>query len=120
MNRRQRIGRWGENIAKDYIKKHGYEFIESNVRTPYGELDLIMKHGDVIIFVEVKTRTSRSFGFPEESITAKKQAHLIEAAQAYLQLHPEFNNGWRVDVIAIQGIPGEHSPRIEWFENAIS
>jgi putative endonuclease len=106
------------------------------VRTPYGEIDLVAcqdeelssfeavigerQKGFATIFVEVKTRSSRSFGLPEEAVTSRKQAHMLAAAQAYLQQHPELEGSWRIDVIAIQRYDPSRPPTILHFENAIS
>ncbi len=90
---RQRIGRWGEEQAAGYLARHGFEILEKNLRTPYGEIDLLASQGKTLVFVEVKTRTSMTFGTPETSITPRKQEHMVAAAQAYLQLHPEYRGG---------------------------
>jgi putative endonuclease len=122
---RQELGRWGENLAAEHLLKQGYTLIARNVRTPYGEIDLVAQQvsesnegESVTIFVEVKTRTSKSFGYPEEAITPRKQDHLISASQHYLQEHPELNDDWRIDVIAIERYP-DRSPIINHFENAL-
>ena len=126
--RAQRVGRWGEKLAADYLCQSGYSLLEQNTRTSFGEIDLIacQPPGDdptrsepCIVFVEVKTRTNSSFGMPEESVTLKKQAHLLAAAQAYLQAHPELVGAWRIDVIAIRSAGPGHPPEILHFENAI-
>ncbi|MBW8011052.1 MAG: YraN family protein [Chloroflexi bacterium] len=119
-SKRQLLGRWGEELAVKFLTQKGYEIIEQNMRNEYGEIDLISKHGDVLVFVEVKTRATKSFGFPEESVTAAKQAHLIDAAQAYLQANTELDTDWRIDVIAIQRGTGKQAPKITHFENAVS
>jgi putative endonuclease len=119
---RQELGRWGEAHAANYLQQQGYTVIARNVRTPYGEIDLIVQHvseGETIaVFVEVKTRTSKTFGYPEEAITPRKQLNLVSAAQHYLQEHPDLDKNWRIDVIAIERYP-ERSPIINHFENAL-
>lgn len=117
---RQSLGRWGEKLAADFLVEHGYIVLEKNVRTPYGELDLITRQGEVIVFVEVKTRSSSVFGYPEEAITNKKRAHLLESAQTYLLDHPELDGDWRIDVIAIKHHLEQDKPEITHFENAVS
>jgi putative endonuclease len=133
---RQAFGRWGESLAAEYLVERGYTILERNVRTPYGEIDLVAcqdeelssfeavvgerQKGFATIFVEVKTRSSRSFGLPEEAVTSRKQAHMLAAAQAYLQQHPELEGNWRIDVIAIQRYDPSRPPTILHFENAIS
>jgi putative endonuclease len=132
---RQELGKWGEGLAVDYLLQRGYFILERNARTPYGEIDLVTRQdlsqsgsqpdsavllSSVTVFVEVKTRSSEAFGFPEESITPRKRAHLLSAAQAYLQSHPELDGDWRVDVIAIQCSASSREPTILHFENAVT
>ncbi len=119
MAKKQKIGFWGQKIAENYLIDNGYLIIDQNYRTPYGELDLIIRKNGEIVFVEVKTRTSNSFGYPEISITSKKKSHLIHSAEAYMQAQEEIIDNWRIDVVAIQGKPGENNIKIEWFENVI-
>jgi putative endonuclease len=118
---RQRLGRWGEELAREYLLEQGYSIIEVNARTPYGEIDLIANQpGGAMIFVEVKTRRSHTFGPPEISVTPTKRAHIQASVQFYLMAHPEFTGEYRVDVIAIQCGPDNEPPEIVHFENAIS
>jgi len=112
----QRIGKWGEDTAAEYLMQHDYEIIERNIRTPYGEIDIIARQGDLTIFVEVKTRTSNKMGLPEESITSRKREHMLAAADHYAAEH-EIDH-WQIDVIAVEGKPGS-TPKITYFENAI-
>ena len=113
----QTIGRWGEENAARYLQEHGYEIVDKNARTPYGEIDLVARRDGGIVFVEVKTRTSRRFGLPEEAITPRKQVHMLAAAEHYAADHGI--NSWQVDVLAIEGTPGK-TPLIEHFENVLS
>jgi putative endonuclease len=124
---RRSLGRRGELLAAEYLLSRGYQILERNVRTPYGEIDLIVSQpagiagacSTSLVFVEVKTRSSSAFGYPEESVTASKQIHLIHSAQAYLQDHPESSGDWRIDVIAVRIVRGEGQPEIKHFENAV-
>ncbi len=119
--RRQAIGSWGEHLAERYLLERGYQILGKNVRTPYGEIDILARQNDELVFVEVKTRTNTAFGLPEAAITTKKQTHMIRAAQAYLQANPELADcTWRIDVMAISGKPGQSSPEIVYFENALN
>jgi len=121
MTTRQSLGRWGEIYARDYLVERGYTLIGQNIRTPYGEIDLIVSEpGGSLVFVEVKTRRSHVYGLPEASVTPKKREHLLAAVESYLQSHPEFAGECRLDVIAIQRHPGSQPPEIVHFENAIS
>jgi putative endonuclease len=120
----QGVGRWGEALAADYLHRRGYTLLDQNVRTPYGEIDLVARQQAAgvswIVYVEVKTRRSGAFGLPEESITARKKAHLLASAQAYSQAHPELGGAWRIDVIAIRRVRPDAPVEIVHFENAIS
>ena len=120
MARRQTIGRWGEEVAAQFLQGKGYEILGRNVRSAYGELDIVARGGATIVFVEVKTRTSSSFGLPEISVSTRKIQHLINSAQAFMQVYPGPEQAWRIDVISIEGHPGGPDPRIEVFENAVS
>jgi putative endonuclease len=117
--RLQSIGKWGEELAADFLTRRGYRVIERNERTPYGEIDLVARMDDVLVFVEVKTRTSTRFGLPEEAVTAQKQEHMRSAAQDYLQRHPDMDGDWRCDVIAIRGMPGKEPVEVVHFENVV-
>jgi len=117
---RQQLGRWGEQCAAEFLTGKGYRLVAQNARTPYGELDLVFQGDDQVIFVEVKTRTSQAFGLPEEAVDRRKSEHILKAADAFLQEHPELEDDWRVDVIAIIGSPEGAEPQIEWFQDAIA
>jgi putative endonuclease len=120
MARKQEVGRWGEDLAAEYLIDHGYQIIARNERTPYGELDLIARLVDSVVFIEVKTRLSESFGLPEISVSQTKTRHILDSVQYYLQNHPEMDYTWRVDVIAIRSREDNANPEIVVFENAIS
>jgi len=116
-NRRE-LGRKGEDIAVAFLERRGYRIIRRNYRCPYGEMDIVARDGDVLAFVEVKTRRSRRYGMPEESITPAKQARLIEVAQAYVQ-ESGWQGDWRIDVVAIELSATGKLRRLELLENAI-
>ncbi len=116
MKHNQRIGKWGEETAAEYLTERGYEIIARNVRTPYGEIDIVARQSDITIFVEVKARTSNKMGLPEESITPHKREHMLATADHYAAEH-EIDH-WQIDVIAIEGKP-DMKPKITHFENAI-
>ena len=121
---RQTLGRWGESQAVNYLLSQGYNILEKNFRTPYGELDLIVQSGSgentELVFVEVKTRSSSRFGLPEISVNQRKQAHLIAAAEHFLSLQKNPPQTWRIDVIAIERKAGGLDPEITHFENAVT
>jgi putative endonuclease len=95
------IGKKGEDIAVEYLKKKGYKVIERNFRKGYGEIDIVAIKNNVLVFVEVKTRTSETFGTPFESITSWKLKPLIKTAQYYSMIHPELPNELRIDAISV-------------------
>lgn len=101
MTYQRKIGNLGERIAADFLQDLGYQLLDRNFTTPYGELDLVLLDQDIIVFVEVKTRTSDTFGSPEASVTDAKLERIQNAALLWLQAHPEMKDDWRIDVIAI-------------------
>ena len=115
-NRRQELGKWGEEVAAKYLEDRGYHVVARNARTPYGEIDIIVEQETITIFVEVKTRSTSRYGPPEISITPRKQEHMLAAADHYAQEH-EIDH-WQIDVIAVEGRPGKQ-PIFTHFENAI-
>ena len=118
--RKKELGAWGESYAVKYLEGKGYLILARNVRTPYGEIDIVAKEDDQLIFIEVKTRTSKKFGYPEEAITENKIVHMTESAEFYLQGHLKENVDWRIDVISIQVDPRSNSPNLTHFENALA
>ena len=117
MNHNQTIGRWGEDVASEYLQKEGYIHVDRNVRTPYGEIDLILRRGEIIVFVEVKTRTSSRYGYPEESITPRKQQHMFDSAEHYAQ--EKKLEHWRIDAISVEGKPSGKEPKITHIEDVL-
>ena len=96
-----RIGGLGESIARQYLKKKGYNIIENNYRNKYAEIDLIAKDRHrVLIFIEVRTKTSEEFGRPEESLDKNKMRRLIRNAQAYLG-KIQYKGLARIDAVCI-------------------
>jgi putative endonuclease len=114
---KQNLGAVGEQAAEHYLGEHGFVILERNVRTKYGEIDIIGMDGSELVFIEVKARTNTAYGFPEESINPGKRQHMIDSAQDYLCEHEEIDCDWRMDVIAIQYSKGNSKPVIRHFEN---
>jgi putative endonuclease len=112
----RRVGAWGENLATDYLIAKGYEILARNARTSAGEIDLIVRKGELLSFVEVKTRRSTSFGPPEEAITPAKQQRMSDAAELWLEAHPEEKGAWQLDVIAVWQKAGMPEPEILHLE----
>ena len=97
------FGKRGEIIAKNYLIKKGYKIVETNYKNKLGEIDIIAKDKDCLVFVEVKTRTSRAFGDPLEAINFKKQQKIRAVATAYLKQHHILDCNCRFDAIAVMG-----------------
>ena len=114
--RNQKIGAWGESVAAKHLKDRGYVIAARNSRTPYGEIDIVAEKDGITIFVEVKTRTTSSYGPPEISVTPRKQEHMLASAEHYTQEN-EIDH-WQIDVIAVEG-KSNTTPQITHFENAI-
>jgi putative endonuclease len=115
----QRIGKWGEQTAAEYLISRGYQILAVNHRTPFGELDLVTLEGGMLVFIEVKTRTSGALGYPEGSVTPTKQAHITNAALYYMANTDRSEVDWRVDVVAITGEPHGGVKDIQVFQNAL-
>jgi putative endonuclease len=113
---KKEVGAWGENVAAEWLTEHGYQVIGRNIRTPYGEIDIVAMQSDITIFIEVKTLTSSREFFPEKNITARKQQHMLNAAQHYTAEH-EIDH-FQIDAIAVEGKPGS-KPIVTHFENVI-
>ncbi len=118
-NDRRGLGQHGEELAAQHLAAKGYDIVARNWRCEGGEIDLVTRDGASLAFVEVRTRRSRGLGSPEESITAAKQARLIDLAEAYVQAEG-WMGGWRIDVVAIEmdwhGCP----LRLDHYENAVT
>ncbi|MBI3159254.1 MAG: YraN family protein [Chloroflexi bacterium] len=110
---RVRLGRKGESLARQYLEQSGLIFLGANIRTPYGEIDLLVKEGDTLVFVEVKTRRSKRYGAPEEAITARKLQKMVDSALAYLQSQNDPEANWRLDVVSVFLPEGESPALIE-------
>jgi putative endonuclease len=117
--KRRDVGILGEKLARDFLGKNGYHILETNYRCPQGEIDIIARHKDTLVFVEVRTKRSRQFGSPEESITPAKMERLRALSAHYWQNHDNLPQLWRIDVIAVELDRNQKVSRIELIENAI-
>src|SRR5688572_20349880 len=97
----QDFGRGGEHIAEQFLLQKGYRFIARQYDTPWGEIDLIMEDGQILVFVEVKRRSNNRYGEPEEAITLWKMKHMTRAALAYILKTKTTNKMTRFDIISI-------------------
>lgn len=109
------LGREGEDRAARFLAKRGYRILERNFRTPSGEIDLIALHQGEVVFVEVKTRTSDTFGAPELAVTPQKQRRMAKAALGYLRRRKLHQVPCRFDVVAISAATEKE---VELIQNA--
>lgn len=112
-------GRRGEDIAAVYLRLKGYKILERNFRVPQGEIDLVCRKGDTIVFVEVKRRKTLSKGSPLEAVNTKKISRLSAAGAVYLSRHTGETLNARFDVVALS--PSKNIfgiPRIQHLSNA--
>lgn len=105
----------GEVNAKNYLEKQGYIILETNYHCGKVELDIIAKHKDTIIFIEVKSRENVKFGMPIEAITASKRKNIVHAAKLYIAKNRLYNNEFRFDVVSIIGDEIEHIKDAFWI-----
>lgn len=114
--RRQKLGKWGEDVAARRLAEIGYEIVKRNWRCAAGEIDIIARHRGELVFVEVKTRWG---GPPEESIGPAKRIKLVELAYKYLQLKGIEDQPWRIDAALVELDSNGHLTRVEVIENAV-
>jgi putative endonuclease len=114
---RKRPGQRGEDLACDFLVKKGYQIVERNYTYGKGELDIIVKDGEILVFVEVKSRYNLEFGPPELGITKKKQGMVRYCAEAYLHERDIVDTDCRIDVVAIL-FRGKEPPQINHILNA--
>lgn len=98
------LGREGEDLAARFLSKQGYRILERNYSTRSGEIDLIALHDGAVVFVEVKTRSSDSFGAPELAVTPRKQQRMVKAALAYIKQRKLHQVPCRFDIVAITAV----------------
>lgn len=115
---RRALGRIGEAAAGDLLERRGYRIIARNFRCPLGELDLIAEHGDTIVFVEVKARTTADFGEPFEAITPLKQRRLTRLATYYLKGRNWLRRPARFDAVSVTVAADGSVARIEVLAHA--
>jgi len=116
MSLQQENGRWGEDLAVDYLVRNGIEILQRNWRYKHTEIDIIGKEDGVLVFIEVKTRAYTTFGRPEEMVGERKRQLLIHAASIYSM---QIEHDWeiRFDIIGIVGQPGRIE-EIQHFKDA--
>ena len=113
---RQRLGDLGEQAAEDLLAQRGYRIVARKHRCPRGEVDLVAEQGDLLVFVEVRTRATAAFGAPEETVGDRKQQRLVRAARDFLARWRGPPRGARFDVVAVVDDPS--GPRLTHFPGA--
>jgi putative endonuclease len=96
------IGTYGERVAGAFVRRHGYKVLTRNYKTTGGEIDLVCRHGDILVFVEVKTRAEVDFVRPAEAIDARKEDALRQAARRYLELLDNKEINYRFDAVEVR------------------
>ena len=115
---RLNVAKIGESLAERHLKARGYRILAQNYRARRGEIDLIARDGEFIVFVEVKTRRSLKFGLPQAAVTLQKQRQISKVALAYLQSRNLLDAPCRFDVIAIHLSPQLELLKLEQIESA--
>lgn len=100
---RLNLGKWGEDEAARYLKKRGFEIVERNYGCPRGEIDLVARQGERLVFVEVKTKTAAGRLLPRYSVDRRKQGQIIRAARWYLKAQEASRTRCRFDVVEVIG-----------------
>jgi len=118
MDLRKNLGRRGEDFACKFLEKYGYKIIERNYRNKAGEIDIIARDKDEMVFIEIKSKLSKDFAQPELSVNPSKQKRIVKAALLYLMEKNIKKTGCRFDVV---GITGEKENRkVELIKNAFT
>ncbi|MFV1983851.1 MAG: YraN family protein [Thiohalomonadales bacterium] len=119
VNHTRAVGNVTEDIACQYLKKNGLILITKNFSQRIGEIDLIMKHENVIVFIEVRYRKNINYGYPEETVTLKKQKKIKATALLFIAKNSEFRNTQpRFDVVAMRPDNNGDNMSINWIQNA--
>lgn len=111
------FGREAESAAEQYLRRQGYRIRDRNVRSVYGELDLVVERAGVVVFVEVKARRTNAFGGAPYAVDSRKQVRIIKLAAHYLAQHKLNNQSCRFDVLLCAGASADPSA-IEHIQNA--
>ncbi len=95
------FGNLGEKIAQKLLIKNGYQIVTNNFRSKFGEIDIVATHKDTLVFVEVKTRTSKAYGKAAEAVTPAKLSKIKKTGEYFSLLNPDMPKKLRIDVVAI-------------------
>lgn len=110
------MGVWGEELAVAYLREKGYVILERDWHSTHRDIDIIAQQGELIVFVEVKTRRNRDFADPLQAINYQKRKNLRLAINHYIH-YRKFDNPWRFDVITVVGELGTKMPEINHIED---
>ena len=113
-------GNYGESLAVNFLKKQGYKILERNYRIRGGEIDIIARDGELLVFVEVKARWSHEYGLPVESITYYKIKALLKTAAFYCVKINWGDKPYRIDMVSIDFANSKDNPEVELIKNITS
>lgn len=108
MYKKHIIGKLGEDMATNYLQQNDYQIIEKNFECKQGEIDIIAKQKDYLVFIEVKTRTNRTYGMPKDAVNQTKKKHIYQSAKYYVYSKHLENVPIRIDVIEIYKKKGKY------------
>ena len=117
MAQHNELGKWGEDVAADFLVGKGFRIVERNWKVGRKEIDIIAAKERLLLFVEVKTRRSNAYGDPYEAVDWKKRRTLIAAMRQYIALH-RIATDVRYDIVSVVGTPADYT--FEVLEDAIS
>lgn len=110
------LGKKGEDIAAAFLEKKGYNILFRNYKCSFGEIDIIAKHKKTLSFIEVKTRSTKKYGLPQEAVTPAKQAKISRVALEFVQRYKMDNRAARFDVVSVQYL--NDGCEVDLIENA--
>ncbi len=114
----QARGKKGEEIAARYLQSRGYNIIKMNVRYKRGEIDIVAREKNELVFVEVKSRSTRTFGWPEEGVTPRKRMRMRLSAGLFLSSHKEYQQcAYRFDIMALELDEEAQKARVVHYKN---
>ena len=114
---KKQTGNYGEDLACKFLKSNGYKILERNYRIRGGEIDIVAKEGDALVFIEVKTRWSHEYGPPVESMTPWKIKALLKTAKFYVQKINWEDKEYRLDFVGVDFAGSKEEPKIELIKN---
>ncbi len=110
------LGKKGEDVAAAFLEKKGYTILFRNYKCSFGEIDIIAKHKKILSFIEVKTRSTKKYGLPQDAVTAVKQTKISRVALEFIQRYKMDNRAARFDVVSVQSLNDGYE--VDLIENA--